>query len=169
VGIGAWEPISFLTATINDSRVDDVDVHVYPNPADASQQIQELIQIGQIAGQHNKPIIIDEFWLHYSSPTGETILQQGANSSKAGVFAFWEPLDQEFLQDMTKFSQVYGVVYASPFAWENFFAYLNYSSSYQNLSSTQLQAMEDRAAGQNIASNLVTSTGCFYKNLIGGH
>jgi hypothetical protein len=64
VGIGSWDPISYLYATLNDSAIDAIDIHIYPVYGD---YLSVLTQIGQLSQEYNKPLVIDEMWLHKAS------------------------------------------------------------------------------------------------------
>jgi len=57
VGIGSWDPISYLYATLNDSAIDAIDVHVYPV---YGNYLSILTRIGELSEEYNKPIVIDE-------------------------------------------------------------------------------------------------------------
>ena len=55
-------------------------------------------------------------------------LATDAEISARNLYAFWVPLDEKFLEVMSKYSQVYNVVYVSPFEATNFLAYIDYAS-----------------------------------------
>ena len=85
-----------------------------------------------------------------------------AKISARNMFAFWIPLDEKFLQLMTKYAQVYDVNLISPFEGTVFFAYLNYSSSTANRPYDQARQVMGQAR-QNIAKGIVSPLGCYYK------
>ena len=163
VGIGAWDPISYLYATLNDSAIDAIAVHVYPV---YGNNLATLIQIGQLSRQYNKPIDIDEMWLHKSVANEGQGFAKDAQIRQRNVYAFWSPLDEQFLNEMSDFAHTYNVAYMSPFEGSYFFAYLNYNASTANVSYTHAMQMANQAASQNIASNTISPLGCYYQALI---
>jgi hypothetical protein len=162
VGIGSWDPISYLYATLNNSAIDAIDVHVYPA---YGNYLSVLTQIGELSTQYRKPIVIDEMWLHKSVMNEGVGFATDAKISARNDYAFWVPLDEAFLRVMAKYAQVYDVGFISPFEGTIFFAYLNYSSSTANLPNDGRQVVS-QAAGQNIARGLISPLGCYYQDLI---
>ena len=68
---------------------------------------------------------------------------------------------------MSKYSQVYNVVYMSPFEATNFFAYIDYASA-ANVPYYEARQVAGRAAAVNIANDIVSPLGCYYAELTGG-
>jgi len=68
---------------------------------------------------------------------------------------------------MSKYSQVYNVVYMSPFEATNFFAYIDYASA-ANVPYYEARQVAGRAAAVNIANDIVSPLGCYYAELIDG-
>jgi len=165
VGIGSWDPISYLYATLNDSAVDAVDIHIYPV---YGNYLSDLTQIGRLAQEYNKPIVIDEMWLHKSTMNEGHNFATDAEISARNMYAFWIPLDEKFLQVMSEYSQVYNVAFLSPFEGTYFFAYLNYTSTTANVPYYEARQVAGQAAGRNIANGLVSPLGCYYQDIIGG-
>ncbi|HXZ90037.1 MAG TPA: hypothetical protein VEG61_03145 [Candidatus Dormibacteraeota bacterium] len=163
VGIGSWDPISYLYATVNNSEVDAIDVHVYPV---YGNYLTVLTQIGELSRQYNKPIVIDEMWLHKSVMNEGAGFVTDAKISARNLYAFWIPLDEKFLEVMSKYAQVYDVAFISPFEGTFFFAYLNYSSSTANVPYYEARQVAGQAAGRNLANDVVSPLGCYYQDLI---
>jgi len=163
VGIGAWDPISYLYATLNYSAIDAIAVHVYPV---YGNNLATLIQIGQLSRQYNKPIDIDEVWLHKSIANEGQGFAKDAQIRQRNVYAFWIPLDEQFFSEMSDFAHTYNVAYLSPFEGSYFFAYLTYNAGTASLSYTQAMQMANQAASENIANNIVSPLGCYYDHLI---
>jgi hypothetical protein len=84
------------------------------------------------------------------------------------MYAFWIPLDEKFLDIMSKYAQVYNVDYLSPFEGTFFFAYLNYTASSANVPYYDARQVASRAAAQNLASGIISPLGCYYQELIDG-
>jgi len=165
VGIGSWDPITYLYATLNDSAVDAIDVHVYPV---YGNYLSILTRIGQLSEEYGKPIVIDEMWLHKSTMTEGHNFATDAEISARNLYAFWIPLDEKFLEVMSKYSQVYNVAYLSPFEVTNFFAYLDYNSASANVPYYEARQVAGRAAAVSIANGIVSPLGCYYAELIDG-
>jgi hypothetical protein len=165
VGIGSWDPISYLYATLNNSAIDAIDVHVYPV---YGNYLKVLTQIGELSRQYNKPIVVDEMWLHKSVMNEGAGFATDAKISARNIYAFWIPLDVKFLELMLKYAQVYDVAFISPFEGTSFFAYLNYSSNTENVPYDKARQVIGQAAGRNIAMGLISPLGCYYQGLIDG-
>jgi len=165
VGIGSWDPISYLYATLNDSAIDAIDIHIYPV---YGNYLSVLTRIGQLSQEYGKPIVIDEMWLHKSIMSEGHGFATDAEISARNMYAFWIPLDEKFLKVMAKYSQTYNVVYMSPFEATYFFGYLNYTSSSANVPSYEARQVAGQVAGRNIAAGIVSPLGCYYQSLIDG-
>ncbi len=165
VGIGSWDPISYLYATLNDSAIDAIDVHIYPV---YGNYLSVLTQIGQLSRGYGKPIVIDEMWLHKSTMNEGHNFATDAGISARNMYAFWVPLDEEFLKVMAIYSQVYNVAFISPFESTYFFAYLNYTSSSASVPYSEARQVSSRAAAYDIANGLISPLGCYYQSMIGG-
>jgi hypothetical protein len=165
VGIGSWDPIGYLYATLNDSAVDAIDIHIYPVYGD---YLSVLTQIGQLSKEYNKPIVIDEMWLHKSTMTEGHSFATDAEISARNMYAFWIPLDEKFLEVMSKYAQVYNVAYLSAFEGTYFFAYLNYTSSSATVPYYEARQVASQAAAHDIANGIVSPLACYYQRLIGG-
>jgi hypothetical protein len=163
VGIGTWDPINYLYDTINISAIDVINVHIYPI---YGNYLSVLTQIGQLSIQYNKPVNIDEMWLHKSVENEGPLFQSDANIRARNDYAFWIPLDEKFMSVIAEFAQAYNVTYISPFEGELIFAYLNDTSSTANLTDEQAMQMEDQAASQNIQSKTISPFGAYYQDLI---
>jgi hypothetical protein len=167
-GAGTWLGVSFLTGFAKDPRLDMISTHVYPI---YGNNLQTLLQIGKVAQQNNKRLVIDEAW-------EEKVLQPATGHAGTGiggpsitqqdVFAFWSPIDSDFLKLMARFSETYPVDFFSPFDEEYFFAYLNWTPSLDVHGYFQLRAQLDPMVTQNMASNTLTPTGTAYSQLAQG-
>jgi hypothetical protein len=165
VGIGSWDPISYLYTTLNNSAIDAIDVHIYPV---YGNYLRALTQIGELSRQYNKPMVVDEMWLHKSVMNEGVGFATDAKISARNSYAFWIPLDEKFLKVMSKYAQVYDVAFISPFEGSIFFAYLNYSSNTANVPYDEARQVVSQAAGRNIAKGIVSPLGCYYQDLIRG-
>jgi len=105
-------------------------------------------------------------WLHKSVINEGVGFATDAKISARNMYAFWIPLDEKFLDVMTKYAQVYNVNFISPFEASIFFAYLNYSSRTANVPYAQARQVMGQVAGQNIAKDIVSPLACYYQGLI---
>ena len=165
-GVGTWLSPSFITGFAGNPNLDMISTHVYPL---YGNNLQNLIAIGKIAQQNNKPLVIDEAW-------GEKVLQpatgRGAGTGIGGplvtqqdVFAYWSPIDTEFLGLMVKFGRIYNLQYLSPFSETYFFAYLNWTPALNSMGYFDLEKQLNPIFAQNMASNTLTPTGVAYSQL----
>jgi hypothetical protein len=167
-GAATWLGTAYLTGFANDPRLDMISTHVYPIYGD---NLKTLLEMGKLAQQDNKPLVVDEAW-------EEKVLQPATGHAGTGiggpsitqqdVFAFWSPIDSQFLTLMAKFGQVYPVEFLSPFDEEYFFAYLNWTLSLDTQGYFQLKTQLDPTVGQNMQSNILTPTGETYSHLAQG-
>ena len=167
-GAGAWLGVSFLTGFANDPRLDMISTHVYPIYGD---NLQTLLQIGKVAQENNKRLVIDEAWQEkvLQPATGHAGTGIGGPSiTQQDVFAFWSPMDSQFLRLMARFSEIYPVDFFSPFNEEYFFAYLNWTPSLDAQGYFQLKTQLDPIFTQDMASNTLTPTGMVYSQLAQG-
>ena len=91
-----------------------------------------------------------------------------AEISGRNMYAFWIPLDEKFLEIMSKSAQAYNVAYLSPFEGTFFFAYLNYTSNSANIPYYDARRVASQAAAQNLANGIISPLGCYYQGLIDG-
>ena len=164
-GAGTWLGTSYLTGFANDPRLDMISTHVYPI---YGQNLQTLLAMGKIAQQDRKRLVIDEGWEEkvLQPATGRAGTGIGGPSiTQQNVFAFWSPIDSEFLMLMAKFGEIYPVEYFSPFDEWYFFAYLNWTSTLDAQNYFQLTTQLDPLAAQNMESNTLTPTGQTYSGL----
>jgi hypothetical protein len=116
-------------------------------------------------------LVIDEAWQEkvLQPATGHAGTGIGGPSiTQQDVFAFWSPMDSQFLRLMAKFSEIYPVDFFSPFNEEYFFAYLNWTPSLDAQGYFQLKTQLDPIFTQNMASNTLTPTGMVYSQLAQG-
>ena len=161
-GVGTWHPQykEFITSFAN-TDVDYIDTHIYPINRDF---LERAITIADIAQSYDKSITMSEAWLF---KTAETELGSVTETEvfARDVFSFWTPLDQKFLEVITKLAYAKEFEFISPFWTKYFFAYLDYDEVSEK-SSEELIALSSAEAGANIVAGKYTSTGLKYKELI---
>jgi len=166
-GAATWLGTSFLTGFANNPRLDFISTHIYPI---YGNNLQTLIEMGQIAEQNGKPLVVDEEWeekvLQPVTGSGSGTGIGGPLVTQQDVFAYWSPIDAEFLNLMAKFAKEYHLVFFSPFSEDYFFAYLDWTPILDSEGYFQLKTQLDPLVSQNMASNALTPTGEDYSTLI---
>ncbi len=164
-GAAAWDGVRWLTGFVSDPRIDAISTHVYPL---YGMNFANLLAIGQAAQQAHKELVVDEVW------ETKSVGQEGGSGGVAAdaaifqrdVYGFWSPLDQQFIKEVVRFSEIYPVSYLSPYWSTYFFGCLNYDPSIDALPYNQVVSMENHAASQGMLNNMLTPTGAFYSQLI---
>lgn len=167
-GSGTWVSPQFARNYAANTSIDFIDIHVYPI---GDVIVRNTLQIADIARQYNKKIVIFEAWL-YKTAAGESANNMAANETvfARDVYSFWQPLDQQFLENIVAFANLKQVEYISPFWSSYFFAYVDHDSTdVARSSSAQLVGNAGRAAQRNMEAGILTRTGEAYRNLIQGN
>ena len=175
VGVGSWHPLapSFVRGYCTSSRIDFVDVHVYPISLGFLQQALSLSDTARACG---KGVAISEAWLLKAR---DTELRQTSNAVDPSLFArdaygFWAPLDASFLSTMVKLAYVTRAELLSAFWSRYFFAYLDYDTVARDGCGTPRHAcapaevldLASAAAARSIVAGDYTSTGRAYMGQI---
>ena len=134
-GMGAWQANwqeylgtpDTATGLLGIAGLDGIDNHVYYlTPQSASGLPMELdvsMQIIDAAHAAGKFASIAEFWPHKSLIPGETFLDVAARDT----FAFWAPLDQQYLPAIFELANEKSLEYLSAFNAGEFWAYEPYA------------------------------------------
>ena len=191
-GIGTWSWSTFqslIQAEAAMPNLDELTMHILPiNATPGSDGLENALQLVQLAQQNQKRVALAQAW---PIKISDSELPQGAGSPTIlgrNVYSFWAPLDQEFLQVLTKLAYYGPLDFISPF-WGDwfFYTYLDYSnipgcpynpkanppsSGYPDAtcSGSVLQSQESTNAGSIIGvGGPVSETGQIYEQLIAGH
>ena len=161
-GIGTWHPKykEFVTSFAN-TDIDYIDTHIYPITFNF---LDRIFTIADIAHSKGKTITMSEAWLYKASETELGKITE-TNVFARDAFSFWAPLDQKFLEVMTKLAYIEQFEFVSPFWTKYFYAYLDYDK-YHWRSSKKIMTLSSKQAGKNIVKGKFTSTGLKYKELI---
>jgi hypothetical protein len=163
-GAATWLGIQFMQGFASNPRLDFVSTHIYPI---YGNNLRTLVQMGELAKQDNKRLVIDEAWeqkvLSNPNPPGGGV--GGPATTAQEVFGYSAPVDEQFLQLMARFGQTYPVEFFSPWSELYFFAYLNWTPSLDPLGYFQLNAMLTPLASQDMQTLTVTPTGLTYAEL----
>ena len=162
-GIGTWDSINFISSLATDTTLDALDIHIYPVTGD---NFSKAVAIADIAAQYKKGLVLDECWLYKVDKLSGNGVAAAPEIFRRDSFSFWQPLDQQFLAAMVKFSRLYRVEYLSPF-WTNFFyGNLDYTSDLANLPYSRIAEEANRIAAQNLLLGKPSATGEFYRKLV---
>lgn len=165
-GIGTWGNLDFIRRYVTHPALDFITLHIYPVTGNALP----LAGIAaDLARQHNKRVGIDEMWL-YKMSAHEPAVSIAGNTEifRRDVYSFWAPLDQKFLALVTKLARAKQIEYVSVFWAQYLYAYVDYDSTLQRLSYTDLMTRMNQRAAQNLVANKPTLTGECFKRLSAG-
>jgi hypothetical protein len=170
VGIGSWDSVAYLNATVANPAIQAIDVHVYPMYGNITAV---LMQIGRIAAEYNKPIDIDEMGLHKSimnegqgQPGG--FFTADAIIRSRNIYSFWIPEDEQFLSTMSEYAKVFNGAFISYFDEANLFGYANYTATLGSTNYLQLIQLGNQLASANMRQGIVSPTGCYFDSLAHG-
>jgi len=162
-GIGTWGNLAYVKSFAANTKLDFIDMHVYPITGQFLERIQTIVDI---AKQYKKKVVLDEGWLYKVDTPVISNVAASAEVFKRDVFSFWAPLDQQFLATLVKSARMNNIEYISPFWTTYFFSYIDYDKNIGHLSYDELSAMVDKSAAKNIVADRLTSTGEFYEKLV---
>ncbi len=165
-GAGNWEAVEFVRRFAKMDELAYVDVHIYPVTLGLLDRAAEMVRLARAQG---KPVIIGEAWLYKASA-----LELMGNVAPGPIFArdvfsYWAPLDQKFIEAITRWASAEGVEFLSFFWSKYFFAYVDYTPAHERLSPAQLLGLADAAAAENILRGEMSSTGARYRALIAAY
>lgn len=161
-GAGNWDDAAYIENLAKNTRVDYIDLHVYPVNREF---LPRALQFAEMARANGKRVIVGETWL-YKAGEREVGGADAADIIARDVFSFWQPLDAKYLTVMTQFARQNQVEFISLFWSKYFFAYLNYDTTRQGLSPKQLLQLADTAASEQIVTGNLSETGQTYRRLI---
>ncbi len=161
-GVGTWHPrYKEFTTSFANTNIDYIDTHIYPITGDFFDRV---LTIADIAKSKGKPVTMSEAWLFKTSKKELGSVTE-TNAFARDTFSFWAPLDQKFLNAITKLASAEKFEFISPFWTKYFFAYLDYNKVGKK-TPKELMTLSSAEAGKNITSGKFTSTGLKYKELI---
>jgi hypothetical protein len=169
-GAGTWDDAAYVEALARIPGLDYVDLHLYPVNRDFLTD--RPLRMAEIARRAGKRIVIGETWL-YKARDRELA---GAPVAAApmlfarDVYAFWEPLDVEFIATMGRLSRAVGSDLTSFFWSRHFYGYVDYSEATSRLQPAQLFQLANRAAVANMTADppRLTATGQAFRRLSTG-
>ena len=160
-GAGTWENQAFVTGLFDIPGLDFIDLHVYPVGANGGM-LSLVASLAQQAHAAGKRAVISEAWL-YKIGSGSAF-QASDFTSAIGrdTFSFWEPLDEEFIQDLTAVSRAGGIEFVSFFWVREFYAYLDFAQ-YHAASPAQLNQAITTLSVANSRQQIYSPLGLFFQ------
>jgi hypothetical protein len=161
-GTGVWVSEDYVTQFASLPGLDYIDLHIYPMRSLTQNYLQTTLDwiddIHSIAP--GKLITIGETWA-YKESAAEVSGGGSLNDILArDVYSFWEPLDRQFLEMLSKLMHNERLAAVMPFWATYFFAYLTYGDpSLEGLGPIDLLSRAGQDAAPNIASVTLTGTG----------
>jgi len=135
-----------------------IDMHVYPINGD---YLTVTLQIASAAALAGLPVTMTECWLW--KVNNSQLLSLSTDQIRAlNPFSFWAPLDAYFLQVMQNLAESTGMLFMDPFDSAYFAAYLEYDSSTENLTPSEILNEETSQASENLQEAMFTSTATSY-------
>jgi hypothetical protein len=120
------------------------------------------LNYAQQARANGKRVTISESWLWKASPDE---LGNGLGDTEKimdrDMYSFWEALDERYLQDMMKLADVTGMDFVLFFWMRNFFAYLEYNNTTQNLTTATLTGLINQAYTSNVLTGNLSPLGLY--------
>jgi len=162
-GAGTWERFEYFESLAKQTRVDYIDMHIYPIQRDFV--IDKCLRIADLARTYRKKLGIGEAWL---SKVAEMELEQISSCAAFGrdVFKLWETRDMQFVNVIFNLSHYLKVDYCSFFWMRHFYGYVDFNEKTRQLPAEELFKLADEIAGKNIASNTLTRTGLNLQQLL---
>lgn len=164
-GSGSWENPDLVRRLIEDTRLDFIDIHIYPLTNGYTDYLQVAADWASAARAANKEVIIGESWLYKASAKE---LQSGLGFQELfsrDVYSFWQPLDMLFMQTVLELGRAAGVRYIS-FFWSRYlFGYVDYGDLPRGATGLEAQRAGNLAASAAIIRGELSAVGREFKRL----
>ncbi len=146
-GAGTWiKSFSTYIQNVISTPVSYVDLHLYSVSNSFPENALSAATMAHAAGL---PITMSETWckkLSLSQLQGNAGALNNQAVDALGMFSFWEPLDQAYMQALVNMAQAGQFQFVSPFWTGLYFAYLDYGV-YGSQTPSQVIAASESAAG----------------------
>jgi hypothetical protein len=162
-GTGTWENPAYINAIIGMPGLDYIDLHIYPLNKDGAL-LERGLNYAMQARAAGQRVTISETWLWKA--TAQELGNGLGDPEKAmnrDVYSFWYPLDARFIQDIMDLADATNMDFVSFFWTRNFFAYLDYSQTPHNLTTTQYNRLINQAFVSNVQRDNMSSLGQYFQ------
>ena len=169
-GTGTWEDQAFIEQLSSNTDLDYIDLHIYPLGTPFQDFLRLTIEYADIAKRNGKMVVLGEAWLYKAA---EFELVSGGSDAainpdifRRDVFSFWEPLDQKFLEVISRLGNYKQFEFVS-FFWSRYlFGYLDIAKTDTSLDTDALLGLANQAAVKNLIAGEISGTGQAYKDII---
>ncbi|MGP0031732.1 MAG: hypothetical protein ACLPVF_14640 [Acidimicrobiales bacterium] len=163
-GTGSWTDASYDRALLAGTPIDFLDLHVYPIGPEDLHNMQAQVAEAKAA---RRPMIMSECWL-YTLTTGDSPdfgVTAAPDEQAVMTYSFWEPLDQQFLASMVRYTRAHGFLVVSPTSVLNLFAYQPYTAALGAESSQQVRSSFYQTVTAALAAQTLSPLGRAYERL----
>lgn len=162
-GTGTWENPAYIAELFNMPGLDYIDLHIYPLNKDGAL-LERALTYASRARAAGKLVTVSESWLwKASSDELRTFAAVSEQAMNRDIFSFWYPLDSRFMQDIMNLAGATDMDFVSFFWTRNFFAYVDYDSTPQNLSTAQFNRLINQASISNVQKGSLSSLGRYFQ------
>jgi hypothetical protein len=164
-GIGTWESSDYLKALAAIPELDYLDLHIYP--IQHGFAAERVMKAAELAREKGKAITIGEAWL-YKISSREFDRIEPVQALSRDSFAFWQPLDEHFIEMVINLARSVRAEYCS-FFWMNYlYGYVDYTEETGRLTAAELIRRGQAAAAEGILNNTLTGAGERFKQKVRG-
>lgn len=163
-GTGTWMDPSYDQALLKRTRIGFLDMHVYPT---APRELANMQSEVAAAKAEHRSMIMSECWLYpLSTADSPSFGVSAAPDLQALVtYSFWEPLDEQFLTTVVRYTRANGFLVVSPNPVLNLFAYQTYTPALAAESPQQVLASFDQVVTAALTAHQLSATGLTYQQL----
>jgi hypothetical protein len=162
-GAGTWTSHDYFKTLAALPELDYLDLHIYP--AQYGFASDRAVKAAEVAHARGKGIAIGEAWL-YKVNTRELRTIAPAEAFSRDAFAFWQPLDQDFIRLVVDLARRIDAEFCSFFWMKYFYGYLPLTPETARMSPGERMQASDRLAAENIVAGRLSATGERFKSLI---
>jgi hypothetical protein len=162
-GAGTWTAHEYFKALAALPELDYLDLHIYPVQLGFASD--RVVKAAETARAKGKGISIGEAWL-YKVTARELRTIAPAEAFGRDAFAFWQPLDQDFIQLVVDLARRMDAEFCSFFWMKYLYAYLPLTPETARMSPGELMRASDQLAAENILNGRLSATGERFKSLI---
>ena len=164
-GAGTWSDLEYFEVLVDIPELDFVDIHIYPIQGDLV--VDRVLKVASMARAKKKRITIGEAWLYKvsSRELGRVSFSQ-LKAFARGVFSFWQPLDEMFVEMAVNLSYHIDADFCSFFWMKYFYNYVAYGRRTKWLGDGKLIQKSEMAAAEQIVNGSINKTGGRFRSLI---
>jgi hypothetical protein len=162
-GAGTWSAHDYFKELALLPELDYLDLHIYPVQHGFASD--RALKAAETARARGKGVSIGEAWL-YKASGREWRTVSAVEAFGRDAFAFWRPLDQDFIRLVIELARRIDAEFCSFFWMKYLYAYLPLTPETAGLSPGERMQASDRAAAENIQAGRLSPTGERFRSLI---